>query len=174
MTYYGVEATHARMCKFDGASGPGFRALSTDMRQWVLDAPSLVAVRWEVEELERAARVRNEFHERISPFLSRPATRHAACPSCPSLPSPAPRVLAAGTEAADRVPRQMAPAYAVSARRGSGVSSLSAPPSSLPPSPPPAAHAPPRALLAAAARQDGLVLLDGAGHGLEPVYRLRS
>lgn len=74
VTYYGVEATHAHMCKFASASAPGFRALSTDIRQWILDAPALIAVRWEVEGLERTARMRNEIHERMSPFVSRPLT----------------------------------------------------------------------------------------------------
>ncbi|RDA90164.1 hypothetical protein CP533_0525 [Ophiocordyceps camponoti-saundersi (nom. inval.)] len=70
VTYYGVETTHAQMCKFSSASAPGYRALSTDIRQWVLDAPSLIAVRWEAEEQERAARVRNEMHERMFPTSS--------------------------------------------------------------------------------------------------------
>lgn len=71
MTYYGVEATHGQMCKFASASAPGYRALSTDLRQWVMDAPTLIAVRWTIEERERTARVHNEIHERISPFVSR-------------------------------------------------------------------------------------------------------
>ena len=54
------------MCKFDNANAPGFRAVSTDIRQWVLDAPSLVSVRWEVEENEIAARMCNELQERFS------------------------------------------------------------------------------------------------------------
>ncbi|KAK3192019.1 hypothetical protein K4F52_002064 [Lecanicillium sp. MT-2017a] len=69
VTYYGVEATHSQMCKFDNANAPGFRALTTDMRQWILDAPALIAGRWAVEEDELSARVRHEIHERISPFV---------------------------------------------------------------------------------------------------------
>ncbi|KND89384.1 Protein SERAC1 [Tolypocladium ophioglossoides CBS 100239] len=70
VTYYGVEATHGQMCKFASASAPGYRALSTDIRQWVLDAPALIAVRWDVEGLERATQMHNEIHERMSPFVS--------------------------------------------------------------------------------------------------------
>ncbi|RDA85220.1 hypothetical protein CP532_3265 [Ophiocordyceps camponoti-leonardi (nom. inval.)] len=76
VTYYGVETTHAQMCKFSSASAPGYRALSTDIRQWVLDAPSLIAVRWEAEEQERAARVRNEMHERMFPTSSSSSWAH--------------------------------------------------------------------------------------------------
>lgn len=64
------------MCKFSSASSPGFRALSTEVRQWILDAPGVVRVRWEVEEEETKARVRNEIHERISPLVSRSALRY--------------------------------------------------------------------------------------------------
>ncbi|GAO18377.1 hypothetical protein UVI_02009880 [Ustilaginoidea virens] len=70
VTYYGVEATHSQMCKFASANAPGFRALSTDIRQWVRDAPAFISMRWEAEEQEKASRMRNEVHERISPFVS--------------------------------------------------------------------------------------------------------
>ncbi len=69
VTYYGVEATHSQLCKFDNFNAPGFRALTTDMRQWIVDAPALIAGRWAVEEDELSARVRHEIHERISPFV---------------------------------------------------------------------------------------------------------
>ncbi|KPM37580.1 hypothetical protein AK830_g8999 [Neonectria ditissima] len=68
VTYYGIEATHTGMCKFDGPSAPGYRNISTDIRQWVVDAPAVVQVRWEVEEEERRARMRNEISERMSPY----------------------------------------------------------------------------------------------------------
>ncbi|QUC21150.1 uncharacterized protein UV8b_05393 [Ustilaginoidea virens] len=70
VTYYGVEATHSQMCKFASANAPGFRALSTDIRQWVRDAPAFISMRWEAEEQEKASRMRNEVHERISPFMA--------------------------------------------------------------------------------------------------------
>lgn len=70
VTYYGVEATHAQMCKFSSSNAPGYRALSTDIRQWVMDAPDIIDVRWQVEEQERAARMRHEIHERMSPYVS--------------------------------------------------------------------------------------------------------
>ncbi|KAK5995602.1 Protein SERAC1-like protein [Cladobotryum mycophilum] len=70
VTYYGVEATHIQMCKFENAHSPGFGALSTDIRQWVLEAPSFVAMRWQVEEHEKASRMQHEIQERMSPFMS--------------------------------------------------------------------------------------------------------
>lgn len=69
VTYYGVEATHAQLCKFENPSSPGFRALSTDLRQWVLEAPDFIAVRWDVEEHDKAARMQYEVQERISGWV---------------------------------------------------------------------------------------------------------
>lgn len=68
VTYYGIEATHTGMCKFASPSAPGYRNISTDIRQWIIDAPAMIQVRWEVEEEERRARIRNEMSERMSPF----------------------------------------------------------------------------------------------------------
>ncbi|KAL7797264.1 Alpha/Beta hydrolase protein [Trichoderma ceciliae] len=73
VTYYGVEATHAQLCKFENASSPGFRALSTDIRQWVLEAPDFIAVRWDVEEHDKAARMQYEVQERMSGWMTPPA-----------------------------------------------------------------------------------------------------
>lgn len=57
------------MCKFASPNAPGYRAVSTDIRQWVDEAPALINVRWEVEEQEKAFRMRQELHERMSPFV---------------------------------------------------------------------------------------------------------
>lgn len=58
------------MCKFDSPNAPGFRAVYTDIRAWALEAPSIIGVRWAVEDEERAARLRNDISERMSPYLS--------------------------------------------------------------------------------------------------------
>lgn len=58
------------MCKFPNAHAPGFRALSTDVRQWAMDAPALVTRRWAVEMQEIRERVREEMRERVAPFVS--------------------------------------------------------------------------------------------------------
>ena len=69
VTYYGVEATHSDMCKFNSPCAPGFRALSTDVRQWVLDAPAVIRRRWTTEDEEAMARARLEMQERITPLV---------------------------------------------------------------------------------------------------------
>ncbi|KAM3435566.1 hypothetical protein NHJ13734_005469 [Beauveria thailandica] len=122
VTYYGVEATHSEMCKFASASAPGFCALYTDVRQWVLDAPALIARRWAAEDYERAARVHSEITERgvvSSPFASRSPPqqhkKHDAVPCAPPSPAPPYSVAVAGPPppAYEQVPAlQPPPQYA--------------------------------------------------------------
>ena len=71
MTYYGIEATHSQMCKFASSSAPGYRAVSTDIYQWAVQSPGVIARRWQIEEEERTAHMRQEICERISPLVSR-------------------------------------------------------------------------------------------------------
>lgn len=80
------------MCKFESSSAPGFRAVSTDIRQWVLEAPAFVSMRWEVEEQEMATRMRNEIHERMSPYVSQLLMAGAAssASTCSAFPSRSP------------------------------------------------------------------------------------
>ncbi|KAG5987336.1 hypothetical protein E4U43_005118 [Claviceps pusilla] len=70
VTYYGVEASHSQMCKFASPNAPGFRAVSTDIREWVHEAPAIVSARWGVEEQEKAFRMQQDIKERMSPFVS--------------------------------------------------------------------------------------------------------
>jgi hypothetical protein len=64
VTYYGVEASHSKLCKFDGENAPGFRTLSTAIREWVIESPPVIQVRWLVELDDRQVRARLESHER--------------------------------------------------------------------------------------------------------------
>lgn len=72
VTYYGVEANHSQMCKFGSTSAPGFRTLSTDVREWVIDAPAVIKGRWKIEDEENDVRLWNEINERrmATPMVS--------------------------------------------------------------------------------------------------------
>ncbi|KAI0598382.1 hypothetical protein F4775DRAFT_583770 [Biscogniauxia sp. FL1348] len=70
VTYYAIEATHSGMCKFDSKNAPGYRTISTAIRDWVLDAPDVIATRWRVEEDEKLARAKHEIEERMKPWLN--------------------------------------------------------------------------------------------------------
>ncbi|ODA75958.1 hypothetical protein RJ55_08599 [Drechmeria coniospora] len=158
VTYYGIEATHGMMCKFDSPSAPGFRAISTDIRQWVLDAPAIIAVRWEMEEQERAARIRHELRERMSPYVNRRSI-HPGISTVSVSDDIQPRAaqpLRLEHDAFLTVPASSTP-------RSASHCSIMSPPIST--ENPPMV---PRALLSPA--QDELVILDGG----ERVYRLRG
>lgn len=70
VTYYGIEATHSGMCKFEGVDAPGYHTVSTAIREWVLEAPPVIQVRWAVEEEDRKERARQAINEWIQPFVS--------------------------------------------------------------------------------------------------------
>jgi hypothetical protein len=75
VTYYGIEATHSRMCKFDSENAPGYRTVSTAIREWVADAPDVIPIRWEVEEDQRRVRANLENFERLRQYVSSQSVR---------------------------------------------------------------------------------------------------
>jgi len=70
VTYYGIEATHSGMCKYESENAPGYRNVSTAIREWVADSPRVITVRWEVEEDDRRLRANLENYERIRSYVS--------------------------------------------------------------------------------------------------------
>jgi hypothetical protein len=70
VTYYGIEATHSKMCKFATATAPGYRTIATAIRDWIGDAGLTISRRWASEEEARARRAFDEISERQSPFVS--------------------------------------------------------------------------------------------------------
>ncbi|KAJ4268263.1 hypothetical protein NW762_002326 [Fusarium torreyae] len=68
VTYYGIEATHSGMCKFDSMTSPGFRNISITIQQWIQRAPSGITERWIAEEDERRTRAMKKADEIMSPF----------------------------------------------------------------------------------------------------------
>lgn len=70
VTYYGIEASHSGMCKFDGENAPGWVNVSTAIREWVGDGGNVIPIRWEVEEDDRKARASLEMFERVRGYVS--------------------------------------------------------------------------------------------------------
>lgn len=63
VTYYGIEAPHSGMCKFDSVTAPGYRMVSTALQEWVREAPGVIQVRWYVELEDRHVRQRLDLYE---------------------------------------------------------------------------------------------------------------
>ncbi|KAF9873583.1 LipA and NB-ARC domain-containing protein [Colletotrichum karsti] len=70
VTYYGIEATHSGMCKFDDTNAPGYRNVSTAIREWAMEAPVVIQTRWEVEQEQRRSQAHNEAVERTREYGS--------------------------------------------------------------------------------------------------------
>lgn len=51
--YFGIEATHSGMCKFDSKNSPGYTNVSVTLKQWVQEAPRSVEQNWEEERILR-------------------------------------------------------------------------------------------------------------------------
>lgn len=82
--YYGIEATHSGMCKYDSASAPGYRNVSTAIRDWAEEAPTVIRTRWEIESNNRSVRAQSEAAERTRGYRS--PTEISLPGNCP--PSP--------------------------------------------------------------------------------------
>ncbi|RGP80658.1 hypothetical protein FLONG3_1262 [Fusarium longipes] len=71
VTYYGIEACHSEMCKFDSIESPGFRNITTTLEKWIEKAPCLIQERWFAEEDESQNRALARVKEIMSPYTDR-------------------------------------------------------------------------------------------------------
>ena len=70
VTYYGIEATHSSICKFDSSNAPGYLTVSTALRDWVGEASSVIKIRWALEDEDRDMRARRDADERRMSLVS--------------------------------------------------------------------------------------------------------
>jgi hypothetical protein len=63
VNYYGIEASHSTMCKFESRSSPGYLSVSTRLRKWVLESPPVIQSRWMAEKRARVQVRENEAKE---------------------------------------------------------------------------------------------------------------
>ncbi|PVH71185.1 hypothetical protein DL98DRAFT_540272 [Cadophora sp. DSE1049] len=58
--YFGIEATHSGMCKFESKNAPGFTNVSVTLRSWVQECPEFIQTRWEAERFLRKQKREDE------------------------------------------------------------------------------------------------------------------
>jgi hypothetical protein len=58
------------MVKFESARSHGYSTIAGAIKEWVVDAPPFVQVRWQVEEDEREARVKQKMSEVMTRLVS--------------------------------------------------------------------------------------------------------
>lgn len=63
VSYYGIEATHSGMCKFETKNSPGYTNVSAMLKTWVTDSPSLIRSRHEFEVEARKRTRENQMRE---------------------------------------------------------------------------------------------------------------
>jgi len=51
--YFGIEATHSGMCKFESKNSPGYRNVWVTIKSWVEESPPVIAGYWERERRSR-------------------------------------------------------------------------------------------------------------------------
>ncbi len=79
--YYGIEASHSTMCKFESKSSPGYLNISTQIRTWVLESPPVIQSRWLVERRARQQIRENEARELLGIYaepVARPSQGSSA------------------------------------------------------------------------------------------------
>ncbi|PBP15673.1 LipA and NB-ARC domain-containing protein [Diplocarpon rosae] len=81
--YFGIEATHSGMCKFDSKNAPGFTNVSVTIRSWAQECPDFIQTRWEAERMLRRQKREDEIAQlqRLSGLL--PGTPQMSSPNTP-------------------------------------------------------------------------------------------
>jgi hypothetical protein len=51
--YFGIEASHSGMCKFESKNSPAYLNVSTMIRSWVQECPQIIQARWDMEGRRR-------------------------------------------------------------------------------------------------------------------------
>jgi len=70
------------MCKFESENAPGYRTVSTAIREWIAEAPDVIPIRWEVEEDQRRVRANLENFERMRLYVSLSGWTCNSCQQC--------------------------------------------------------------------------------------------
>ncbi|CRK16433.1 hypothetical protein BN1708_011771 [Verticillium longisporum] len=65
--YFGIEATHSNMCKFSSSTSHGYRIVTSAIREWVIQGPSVIERRRDVERNESRQRAIEDATERLGP-----------------------------------------------------------------------------------------------------------
>ncbi|KAB8292912.1 hypothetical protein EYC80_007277 [Monilinia laxa] len=53
VSYFGIEATHSGICKYESKRAPGYMNISTKIKTWALEASPVIRARWREEKQKR-------------------------------------------------------------------------------------------------------------------------
>ncbi|KAF7918865.1 uncharacterized protein EAE98_009643 [Botrytis deweyae] len=63
VSYFGIEATHSGMCKYESKRAPGYMNVSTKIKTWALEASPVIRARWRHEIKKRAEETEAQIRE---------------------------------------------------------------------------------------------------------------
>lgn len=66
VTYYGIEATHSGMCKFETKNSPGYTNVSGTLKSWIELSPRVIKGR---VEFEKEAKIR-KLHDQANQIIA--------------------------------------------------------------------------------------------------------
>lgn len=70
--YFGIEATHSGMCKYESKSAPGYTNVAVTLRSWVIDCPRVVESYWNLEVAQRTAKNEAQAMSLLNQYVSYP------------------------------------------------------------------------------------------------------
>jgi hypothetical protein len=91
VVYYGIEATHSDMVKFESANTHGYASIAGAIKEWVVNAPACIQVRWQIEEEENEARLKQRMNEAMTRLGASPSTASPGTPLERPSPFPPPK-----------------------------------------------------------------------------------
>ncbi|KAL3426407.1 LipA and NB-ARC domain-containing protein [Phlyctema vagabunda] len=68
--YFGIEATHSGMCKFESKNSPGYLNVATTIKGWVQESPRVIDARIEMEKRTRQQIVEAQAREMLGIYES--------------------------------------------------------------------------------------------------------
>jgi hypothetical protein len=68
VTYFGIEATHSTMCKFDSKNSPGWTNISVTIRSWIQESEVAVQRYWSNEMVVRRQKDESEMDKLKSKY----------------------------------------------------------------------------------------------------------
>ena len=68
--YFGIEASHSDMCKFENKNSPGYLSVSTTIKGWVQECPPIIQARWDMERRQRRQMKEAQAAELLNIFVS--------------------------------------------------------------------------------------------------------
>jgi len=83
--YFGIEASHSGICKFESKNSPGYLNVSTTIKSWVTECLPVIKARWEMERNTRTQAREAQAKELLGIYLDNPNTTQPTSVNTPGM-----------------------------------------------------------------------------------------